>query len=922
MIFLGLSLVCTLAAVLARSPAVMLTMEFGVCAASTVILGAAWWRERGRGDAVDPLIGIAFVAVLLYTSATAGFAGLPVLLGVELPVPSVVDGMFFLSYVLFGVFLWKLGSRSRGHGRHQYLDTLIVTLGLMPVIGVRLIEPQLAAGSVSTAQVAYLAYPVFVSILLGLTVRLAMRAPRLSTPCVLLGGWIGLELAADLLFVDEGISGTYVYGQPWQALWVLSAGCIGALVLHPRARDLLQVRPSALHRGRGRLYVLGSALTGPMIADSMGERADRLLTVVGVVLIVALCLRLSGLMVDVKEQRRLQQELRQLSGSLAHQNMHDPLTGLANRALLNERLALRPSARADGPTSVLLLDIDDFKLVNDSLGHAVGDLLLMEVAHRILLELRAQDRGGRLGGDEFVVILDNARAAQARALAERLLESLARPMLLGKIEVSVSVSIGIATSSDVREGLNLLGAADMAMYAAKERGKAGIALFEARLHEAADAKLALEIDLRRAVRHEEFFLAYQPIVDLKTGGLAGVEALVRWTDPVRGRVSPEAFIPIAERTGLILPLGAWVLRESVEQMKRWDLQAPQSRLVMNVNISTRQLERPGLLALVDELISHGLDPDRLVLEITETALTVDGRAAAETLHQLRARGLRLAVDDFGTGYSSLSRLQAAPVSQLKIDQSFVNEITDSTCLVPIIHATVAMADGLGLGVIAEGVETTVQLQYLRSLGCRHAQGYLLARPTDAASITAILTGPLPWAALMGAAAADADRQPHDPQMPGSRVGAGLGAGHMRDLQPSDVVRAAQAIAAVAAAEVAADAAVTAQAAVTAACEAALEAAAKAERVAALAADAAAKAARELASVHDHPAATSRTAANRTAVAAASAVMKVAAQVESVAAAAAAAGASAAGLVELQLSADAAVAASALAHHAATPDDQG
>jgi hypothetical protein len=176
MIFLGLSLVCTLAAVLARSPAVMLTMEFGVCAASTVILGAAWWRERGRGDAVDPLIGIAFVAVLLYTSATAGFAGLPVLLGVELPVPSVVDGMFFLSYVLFGVFLWKLGSRSRGHGRHQYLDTLIVTLGLMPVIGVRLIEPQLAAGSVSTAQVAYLAYPVFVSILLGLTVRLAMRS--------------------------------------------------------------------------------------------------------------------------------------------------------------------------------------------------------------------------------------------------------------------------------------------------------------------------------------------------------------------------------------------------------------------------------------------------------------------------------------------------------------------------------------------------------------------------------------------------------------------------------------------------------------------------------------------------------------------------------------------------------------------------
>jgi hypothetical protein len=231
------------------TPVVQMTAEVGMYAASTLLLGAGWWRERRRAPDGDPLVGLAFVALLLYTLATVGFAGLPVALGVEPPVPSVVDATYFLSYCLLGVLLWRLGSRSQPDGRHQYLDTLIVTLGVLPVVWVRLVEPQLVGGPVSMSSLVYLAYPVFVSVLLGLTVRLAFRAHQSSTPYVLLGGWIGLELVADLVFLDHGVAGTYVYGQPYQALWVLSAGCIGALALHPRARDMLHTRRSSPVRG-------------------------------------------------------------------------------------------------------------------------------------------------------------------------------------------------------------------------------------------------------------------------------------------------------------------------------------------------------------------------------------------------------------------------------------------------------------------------------------------------------------------------------------------------------------------------------------------------------------------------------------------------------------------------------------------------
>ncbi len=448
----------------------------------------------------------------------------------------------------------------------------------------------------------------------------------------------------------------------------------------------------------------------------------------------------------------------QAKAELLHRAFNDELTGLGNRAQIAEELQVLFLSSSPGRSSaVLMLDVDNFKLINDSLGHAAGDLLLVEVAGRIRSELRAGERAARLGGDEFVVFLHIADAVAAFAVAERLLVSLEAPVLIGETWLAVSASIGIAMSDSAEDVTNLLGAADFAMYVAKQRGKAGIAMFEPSMQQVAQDRLSLETDLRRAVRNQELHLVYQPVVDLKTGALAGVEALVRWHDDVRGDVSPAEFIPIAEQTGLILPLGEWVLREAVSQLQRWNQQTPGTALVVNVNVSTRQLERRGLLTTVDDLLAHGLDPAQLVLEITETALGHDDDAATETLYALHDRGIRLAVDDFGTGYSSLSRLRAAPVSQLKIDRSFVNEIVSADADVPIIDATVAMSEGLGLGVIAEGIETHAQLHYLRKLGCRHAQGYLLARPLEANSISRMLTGNLPWSHLFGSGSDAAHR---------------------------------------------------------------------------------------------------------------------------------------------------------------------
>ena len=501
----------------------------------------------------------------------------------------------------------------------------------------------------------------------------------------------------------------------------------------PAGYDFLQaagVRALSVHP-----MVVGGRTTGLLVLASSVPLAHAPVVVDFVELLAAQTAALLGLVSALREVSRRADR--------------DDLTGLPNRS--QYPLAVRSAGQACGEgeqVAVLLLDLDDFKHVNDSLGHHAGDRLLCEVARRLLTTLRAGDTPCRLGGDEFAIVLPATGLRDAETTAERLLDAISAPIVLDDAVLEVTASVGVAVSTGPdEEPEQLLRAADLAMYLAKKRGKARSARFEPAMQLAALDRQALERDLRRAVREQALHVAYQPVVCLATGRLRAVEALVRWSDPVRGNVPPGDFIPLAEETGLVHAVGEQVLREACGQLARWDAAGGDPALRMAVNVSTRQLERPDLLEVVDACLAGGLSPHRLVLEITETALTVDGTTVLQTLEQLRTRGVDVAIDDFGTGYSSLDRLRSSPIDQLKIDRAFVAEIEAAGAHVPIVDATLSMAAGLGLTVVAEGIETPVQLAHLRAAGCQEAQGYLLSRPLPPGEVPFQLGATPPWAHL-------------------------------------------------------------------------------------------------------------------------------------------------------------------------------
>jgi diguanylate cyclase (GGDEF)-like protein len=439
------------------------------------------------------------------------------------------------------------------------------------------------------------------------------------------------------------------------------------------------------------------------------------------------------------------------AAELARMAFHDTLTGLPNRALLLDRLeqALLRGSRHSRPVAVLFVDLDNFKLVNDSLGHEAGDLLLQQVGERLRAAMRAEDTLARFGGDEFVVLLEEpADAAEALGVADRLAGALRTPVELEGRPMVVEASIGVALSGPGRERpADLLRDADLALYRAKTAGKARSALFEPGLAAAAVRRLELENDLRRALERQEFCLYYQPIVELATGELAGWEALVRWQHPEQGLVPPGEFIPIAEETGLIVPIGEWVLQEACRQAREWQDQAGACRRVMSVNLSGRQFQQPSLVDDVRHVLaSAGLDPRALKLEITESVVMQDVAAASATLTALAALGVRIAIDDFGTGYSSLAYLKRFPIETLKIDRSFVSGIVQDPQDAAIVRSVIALAKTLNLTVTAEGIETPGQQARLEELGCDLGQGYLFGRPLPASAVLDSLPGSLGRAA--------------------------------------------------------------------------------------------------------------------------------------------------------------------------------
>ena len=705
-----------------------------VAGASPALLFAGVAHHRPRHPRVWYALGagltLIFFGDLVWRVHTLTAGGMPELTPLS-------DALTLLGYVWVGVGgVMLLRCRKAGRDRDGLIDAAIFSLVAGVLIWHFVIAPDLRVDAAQmTHATATLLFPLGDVALFALMLRLVLLpGARVRSFWYLLGAMcvaFGCNLATAA-FTDSPAVTAAAAG-----LVLLSRAFAAAAALDPGMRVLTEPEPAGARAPHpARLLVLAGCLAVvPMLLgfqDLWGGGSNRAFLMASALILTTLVLLRLGLVIADRDAAQRQ---------LSHLALHDPLTGLPNRRLLLDRveMALARRARRAGEVAILFCDLDRFKVVNDSLGHAAGDELLGEVAVRLRQAVRPDDTVARLGGDEFVICCEGLDGAQGlQAIAERVMRVLGAPIRVAGQEVFVTVSIGLASAQGNLGGADvsaeaLIQQADAAMYAAKAAGRDRIESADPEVVDVRSMRLERENALRRAIDKGGLRLEYQPVLDLRTGATAFVEALVRWGQPDGGLLQPDAFIPLAEESGLIVPLGEWVLEEALTQLQRWHAGGRNLGCGVSVNVSARQLRDSSFVLHVQRVLARtGIHPAALTLEITERVLLEEAREELEALQALRLMGVQIAVDDFGTRYASLAYLKRLPVNVLKIDRSFVSGVAEDTHDAAIVAAIVTLGHTLGLTVTAEGVETAEQLAAVQALGCDSAQGYYLGHAVPAA----------------------------------------------------------------------------------------------------------------------------------------------------------------------------------------------
>ncbi len=667
---------------------------------------------------------------------------------------AIPDALFLIVQIVLVAGLLLIVARRLGSDPTSVLvDGIIVALGAWFLLWVVFLQPSIGTGQYTILDSALRGITLATSSIVVFTLVTLIFGDTKRTPAVwLIAAAISLTLVGDLLYAATSSGRFQVADHFANAAYIASLFAASGAFLHPSISSLLVQGPLLPKRSMmGRLITTTMALLIPVVVLSLSSPADQLDRVVRSISIFILSLAvILRVVYTVRVNAASQRELTSSSQT-------DSLTGLPNRTLMLAHVthAIATAVAEGRSPCVLFIDVDRFKNINDSLGHQAGDSVLVAVAQRLKHALPEQCIVGRISGDEFVILDPSSRQlTDAIVLADRILEAFHEPLSLRQGDVFVSASIGVATyQPDVTNGADdLLRHADTAMYRAKDAGRNCVAVFDESMLERVRQRLSVETALYRALERRELRLVHQPIIDIDLGDVVGFEALMRWQRDDGSTISPAEFIPIAEETGTIVPIGAWALLEALTHLRGWINEGICRRdATMSVNVSPRQLHDPNFVAVVSEALLRAHVPaDQLWLEVTESVMISQPEQALAALQKLCALGVRVAIDDFGTGYSSLSLLQRFPIARLKIDQSFVSGVADDAGARSLVRTIIALGESLGLDMVAEGVESVQQLEVLSELHCAKAQGYLISHPVapeQMASTVAALDKLGPWPRL-------------------------------------------------------------------------------------------------------------------------------------------------------------------------------